>query len=95
MPSAIIYINSALLFLAVLPFPYGYYTLVRIVTASAFIRIAVVEYKKDASSVMIWVLILVAILFNPIIPIHLTKPIWMPLNIAASIFLLFYNKRGA
>lgn len=94
MPSPVIYMASALLGLAVLPLPYGFYTFVKIVTTAVFTWAAVIEYRQNTSPMMIWILVLVAILFNPIILIHLTRETWQLLDIMALIILVTHRKRA-
>ena len=76
-----------MLLLAVLPLPYGFYTLLRIVvTASAaFAAYYFFEEGDDSQSGIIWDLI--AILFNPLITIQLDKAIWMPIDIGTAIYM--------
>lgn len=57
--------------------PYGYYTLLRIVVFLASVLLATDTYKR-AGEATPWCLAFVgiAILFNPVFPIHLTRDIW-------------------
>lgn len=93
MPVPVLYIAAILLFIAPLPLPYGYYTLVRIVTTGIFIWVSIIEYKKNSSSILTWGFILGAILFNPFIPIHLNREIWAPIDIITGAMLLGVKKR--
>ena len=79
------------LILGLLPMPYGYYSMSRIIVcfSSAFIA-----YKlKDQKNVLkLWVFIALAILYNPILPIHLDdKGLWIAINIP-TILLFYLNK---
>lgn len=87
MPITVIYITVGLLFLAVLPLPYGYYMLLRLVTTIVFAWAAFISYEKSHPT-MPWLYGLVALLFNPLIPIHLDKELWMVIDIGIGIFLL-------
>jgi len=91
MPVQVIYIASALLFAALLPLPYGYYTLVRLVTTCVFVWASIIEFQKK--SIMIWVFAFGAILFNPLIPVHLNREIWIPLDIISAFGILLSKKR--
>ncbi len=74
----------ALSLIALAPMPYGYYTLLKIaVTGCASITIYL-KYQADDKSLLFWLCVAVAILFNPIIPIHLTREIWMFFNIVVA-----------
>ena len=88
-------ITAAVLLLAsILPWPYGFYMLLKI----AIMIIAIyytwvinkLRIKKDAK---FWILIAIAILYNPIIPIHLySRALWVFVDIAAAIFFCFAKK---
>lgn len=92
MPVAPIYIISALLFLGAAPLPYGYYMLLRIAACGFFIWAAVITYEKQ-SQYLPWVFGLLALLFNPIIKIHLPKELWAAIDIASAIFILVVRKK--
>jgi hypothetical protein len=92
MPVAPIYIISALLFLGAVPLPYGYYMLLRIAACGFFIWAAVITYEKQ-SQYLPWVFGLLALLFNPIIKIHLPKELWAAVDIASAIFILVVRQK--
>jgi len=60
--------------------PYGYYTLLRLVCCGIFAYLAVqaIILKMQGWT---WVLGITAVVYNPIIPIHLTRGIWSVVNI--------------
>lgn len=87
MPIAVIYIASGMLFLGAAPLPYGYYMLLRIVATAVFIWAAIVAHEKY-DTVIPWIFGVCAILFNPIIKIHLPKELWTVIDIGAGILLL-------
>ena len=77
-----------LLLVATERMPYGYYTFVRISVCLFAVVIACLGWSDDFLS-RLWsaIFALTAILFNPIIPIHLSRHTWYPLDIgAAAIF---------
>jgi hypothetical protein len=80
-------IPVALLLLAAGRMPYGYYTFTRIVVCGFGAFIAVIGW--DRSSLRVWSVLfgLLAILFNPIVPIHLSRGTWPYLDIGAAIIL--------
>ena len=88
MPKAPLFIAAALLLLAVAPLPYGYYTLLRIVVCIVFAWAAVVALSQERAALP-WALGFVAVLFNPIVPIHLPKVVWVPIDVSAGIFALW------
>lgn len=88
LPSALWIVTAAVLIVAALPLPYSYYTFCRIVTCVACSTLAFSTYEKPATafwSSMFWLL---AVLFNPVIPIHLTKKLWMMLDLGAAALIL-------
>lgn len=87
MPIAIIYIASSMLFIAAAPLPYGYYTLLRLVVTGVFIWAAIIAYDRRQQSLP-WVYGVLAVLFNPLIKIHLPKEVWTVVDIGSGIFLL-------
>ncbi len=88
MPKTAIYIAAALLFLGVLPLPYGYYTLLRMVAFGVFAWAAFIAFERRGS-VLPWVFVLLAILFNPIITIHFPKELWAVLDLCSGALLIF------
>ena len=79
--------------IGLLPMPYGYYNLSRIVVCVCSIYFAVKLFKED-DLVFVWIFGFLAILYNPIIPIHLyEKGIWIIVNIITSI--LFFTKKSS
>lgn len=67
--------------LALLPMPYGYYMLMRLVMTAVFAYSAYLLYEQGKG--MWFVLAATAVLYNPLIPIHLgDKGLWTIVNIA-------------
>jgi FtsH-binding integral membrane protein len=91
MPLAVIYICTAMLLIGAAPLPYGYYTLLRIVACGVFAFSAFISYERK-HNLLPWVFGLLALLFNPIITVHLPKEVWAIIDIAAGIFLFFTAK---
>ena len=60
--------------------PYGYYTLLRLVCCGIFAYLAVQAVLLNIQG-WSWVLGITAVVYNPIIPIHLTRGIWSVVNI--------------
>lgn len=79
---------AILLLLCMGDLPIGYYTLVRIVVTIGAVCILVNEPGKDLN---FWRVIfgLIAIIFNPIIPVYLhDKAIWLPIDIIAAVLFI-------
>lgn len=84
---AIWLVPAVALVLGVLPLPYAYYPLLRIIVCIAAGFLVWKEYKlREASlSGFTFAFGAVAIIFNPIAPIYLTKFIWSFLDIVAAV----------
>ena len=66
--------------------PYGYYIILRWgVTIGASIS-TFDAFSKDRGG-WGWIFIAMAILYNPIIPVYLTKAIWTPINIVTAVLI--------
>ena len=87
---ASVWVAPAILLIAALfPWPYGYYGLLRLAVFVVSAWIAYEQWRFD-DAVSGWVVAFggVALLYNPFIPVHLTREIWSVLNIAtAGLFL--------
>ncbi len=78
-------ICAGLLLLALVDLPIGYYTLLRIVVTIGAVAIVVTEFENGIN---FWVIAfgLIAILFNPLIPVYLgDKSAWMPIDLITAI----------
>lgn len=69
--------TSLVLFVAIAPLPYGYYTFMRIVVCGASAYIAYQLVTENKGHIWPWLFGLITILFNPIIVIHMSKETWM------------------
>jgi hypothetical protein len=85
-PQLVWVVPAILLMIAVVRLPYGYYTFTRIVTCGAAALIAMVGFR-NRGIVPAWsiLMVLVAVLFNPLLPIHLNRSTWFYLDLAAAI----------
>ncbi len=83
-----ILIPAAALVLAIAPLPYGYYTLLRLLIFVSAIALAWQDYNEN-ERLSGWVAVfgILAIVFNPIIPVYLNREVWFFIDIvAAAIF---------
>ena len=80
---------AGLLILAVLPWPYGYYTFLRLTVCAVSGWLAYTQWTHD-NALSGWVVGLgaMSLLYNPVLPIHLTRDIWSFLNLFSAGFLL-------
>lgn len=82
-------VASGMLFIALSSgLPYGYFTLMRFVVCAVSIYLAYITYEENKESLWIWAFGFIAILFNPIIPIHLERAQWEIIDIIVGIFFL-------
>ena len=87
-PALVHFIPIVMLFLALGRWPYGYYMLLRVVVAATALLIAGSIYRHGKSfTPWLGLFLIVAIVLNPIVPLHLTRGVWSILNVlAATIF---------
>jgi hypothetical protein len=81
-------ISAVLLFLGIADLPIGYYTFLRIMVTIGSLVVVVTEMQNGIN---FWVIAfaILAILFNPIIPIYLnSESAWMPIDIISGILFL-------
>ena len=81
-----------MLFGAIAEWPYGYYTLLRWITCIASILVAFQAFEKNIDWAKV-VFIVIAILFNPLAPIYLSRSTWIPLDIITAILFIFAIKK--
>lgn len=91
--SLVLIIPGVLLIIApIISFPYGFYTFLRLVVTIAAIIVVVSSLKNKGGVNNISIIFgLIAILYNPLIPIHLSREIWMPINFITSGIYFFYS----
>ncbi|KAF0144670.1 MAG: hypothetical protein FD156_1684 [Nitrospirae bacterium] len=80
-------ISAVLLFLAFGDHPYGYYQLLRWVTCGTSTYSAFIAHSIG-KKFWIWVFGITALLFNPLIPFHLSRDIWSIIDVAVGILFL-------
>ena len=77
--------------------PYGYYILLRWVCCGVFAYVAFQAFSREQRG-WVWILGITAVIYNPILPVHLTREIWSLVNIVTigitvtSIFGLKFKK---
>jgi len=83
-------IAIVLLLLSFLDWPYGYYTFLRVVVTIVAIYYAYYLYETIKElNFWFWGSVIIAILFNPIIPIHLgDKAVWGVIDVIVAIFFV-------
>lgn len=81
-----------MLFWALADNPYGYYQILRWVIAGTAGYSACLAYGQGKNA-WVWIMVIIAILFNPIAPIYLQKETWSMLNmiVAVVIFISMFK----
>ncbi len=82
-----IILSIFMLFGAIAEWPYGYYTLLRWITCISSILVALQAFEKNIDWAKV-VFIVIVILFNPLVPIYLSRNIWIPLDIVTAILFI-------
>jgi hypothetical protein len=77
-----------LLLLCLAPMPYGYYELVRWISAVAFAYLGYSALEQNEETVP-WVYFGLALLFQPFIKIALGRPLWNVVDISVAVFLIW------
>lgn len=97
----IFFIPGTMLILAIFRHPYIYYQVLRwivFLSCGYFLQnlrtlppIDMCLFQMKHRDKLLIILAIIAIIFNPIAPFHLTRSIWAILNVIAGIFMLFYG----
>lgn len=91
MPYKLLWLLPAVILVAAIaPWPYGYYKLLRLVVCICAGVLTYQSYQNAGERITAWVvgLVVLALLYNPIIPVHLTREIWLPINLASAAFFV-------
>ncbi|ANM17172.1 hypothetical protein AMK06_CH02276 [Rhizobium sp. N541] len=90
MKNNLLLVPAGALLLALLPLPYGYYILLRLVVASFSLYLSY-RYSGNAAKMTGWALafLLVAVLWNPVVPIFLDRGSWFVLDLVAAVMFWY------
>jgi len=81
-------ISAAFLFLAMFNgWPYGFFTLLRFVVFASMAYIVWLAYEAKHEK-WIWIFGLLAIIFNPFIPLYFGRDFWVVIDFIVAIFLV-------
>jgi hypothetical protein len=80
-------IAAGLLFGALARHPYDYYIVLRWVT-SAVALLCIYMAWRERRIVWMWLFGLIALVFNPAIPLHPSRRTWIPIDVAAATVVL-------
>jgi hypothetical protein len=81
------------LLVAMLPLPYGYYQLLRLVTCGLGAWCALAAWQ-DSRQLIAGSWGLLALLYNPLMPIHLDRETWTIINLASAAGVVAFVWRG-
>lgn len=79
---------AGLLLIGLIDLPIGYYTFLRIVVTIGSVAVVVTELENGFN---FWIVIfgIIAIVFNPVIPIYLNdRSAWMPIDLIGAIIFI-------
>jgi len=71
--------------------PYFYFQLLRWIVAGTAVYNVIYSYKSNYIR-WVWIMIVIAIIFNPFEPFFLGKGIWIVLDIISAIIFLIFSK---
>jgi hypothetical protein len=77
-----------MLVIALAPLPYGYYTLLRLVVCAAAAYLAFVGHKAGMTQFWTGAMAVVALLFNPLIPVYLSRGVWAPIDVLVTVLFV-------
>lgn len=80
-------ITGVLLLAAAAPLEYGFYAVLRIAVTVVAIWIALASVRSRQVGWVV-VAIIMAILFNSLIPVWLSKEIWVPIDVAGAVLVV-------
>jgi hypothetical protein len=82
-----IVISIAFLFLAMIEgWPYGFFTLMRLVVFGTTVYLSWLAYNSEMQA-WIWFFGFIALVFNPLIPLHLGRDLWKVIDLLVAVFL--------
>ncbi|MEX2663010.1 MAG: DUF6804 family protein [Vicinamibacterales bacterium] len=74
---------AVLLLIAVGRNPYDFYTIMRWVVCGVCTYGAFVEFERNRTT-WAWLFVIMAVAFNPIVPVRLTRETWAPIDVLAA-----------
>lgn len=75
---------AALLLAALLPMPYGYYGFMRLSVTVAACIWAWTAFQREGFTGQVALAGAAALLFNPVLPVHLSRGLWAPIDMLAA-----------
>ncbi|MGG7564743.1 DUF6804 family protein [Rhodovulum sp. DZ06] len=87
-------VPAAMMLIPLLPLklPFAYYALLRLAVCGAAGFLAFDRWRRERN--LAWALAGLAVIYNPVIPLHLGRQaLWDPINIIGALLLLFAATR--
>lgn len=85
LPAPLWAVPLVLLVVAVGPWPYGFYMLLRLVVCGAAAYLAYSVLQGRAARWLGWAFVALAILYNPVFKVHFERETWMLINLASAV----------
>ncbi len=79
--------SSLILLGALADWPYGYYQLLRFIVCGTGAFVAFTAYQEQKMCYA-WMFGFISLLFNPLIPLHLSKELWQPIDVICAILFI-------
>ncbi len=87
-------IAAAMLLLGLADWPYGYYQLLRVVVCAVAVWGAVLAHRVEKPG-WTWVMGILAVIFNPVLPVHLEREMWAFIDVAVAVVFVASTRRMA
>jgi small basic protein len=72
---------------AILPLPYGFYMLLRVIICLTAVM-GFIRAREEQRTTWLWIYVVIAVLYNPVLPAHLIlKPLWFVANLVTIVLL--------
>ena len=81
--------SIVLLLLAILPLPYGCYTLLRLVVCFTAVFLVWFSYRANKMT-WAWIMGFIALICNPVAPIHFAREIWIAIDLIVAVIFGIY-----
>ena len=87
-----IIVGIMLLFAIPAIWPYSYFQLLRVVVFVSGIYLAYALNKKGIKD-WTWIMAITAIVFNPFLPVYLSKGVWIILDVIAAVIYFYLSAK--
>lgn len=83
----------ALLVAALGRWPYFVYVLLRVLICTASVYLSTKRYKEQ-QTLWVWTFFAIALLFNPVLPVRMTRQDWQVVNVLAAVVFFLSSFAG-